>query len=225
MDNPNPNYWSRTNYDSTKPLENIAYIYENTQFTKAPRYATDRFSNATGLVVKATVKMRAKGSTDDFVAVDLVRWAGAYYTSAELKNMIFNNYKATHENTTLTANDVDFVKDTNPNRWKAIIRNSAGADIDMSVNYNNIMWWQNGLTSYYLNIQHAVKPDATDATKSVPVYGIVRNHIYDYTFTDVIGLGVPGNDPEDPTVEKETFLAARLAVLNWHVISNNVVLE
>lgn len=207
--------WTRGNFNAAQPTENIAYTYENTQYATAQytTSATDRMSNATGILVRATVRMRPTGSTGDFQDVELVRWAGAYYTEAELKSMIIANYNVAHS-ANLTADAVSFVKDTAPNRWKAQITNAAGTIIDWSENYNNIMRWIGGATSYYLNIEHLGG-----------LYGVVRNHIYDYTVSGVVGLGVPGNDPENPEPEDETFLAARVAILNWHVISNNVVLE
>ena len=127
--------------------------------------------------------------------------------------MIIANYNVAHS-ANLTADAVSFVKDTAPNRWKAQITNAAGTVIDWSENYNNIMRWIGGATSYYLNIEHLGG-----------LYGVVRNHIYDYTVNGVIGLGVPGNDPENPKPEDETFLAAHVNILNWHVVSNIVTLE
>lgn len=209
--------WTRGNFDATTPTTNIAYTYENTQYaaesygTGGATSASDRLSNATGILVKATVKMKKAGETE-FTPVNLVRWAGAYYTEDELKNMIIANYNVA-SGTTLTADAVSFVKDTEPNRWKAQVTNN-GVVTDWSTNYNNIMRWQDGATSYYLNIEHLGG-----------LFGVVRNHIYDYEFTGVVGLGVPGNDPENPEPEDETFLAAKVAILNWHVISNKFVLE
>lgn len=206
--------WTRGNFNAAQPTENIAYAYENTQYATAA-YTTsvsDRMSNATGILVKATVKMRAHGTTDAYETVNLVRWAGAYYTEDELKQMIIDNYNVANS-TSLTADAVSFVKDSKPNRWKARVTNN-GVVTDWSTNYNNIMRWINGATSYYLNIEHLGG-----------LYGVVRNHIYDYEFTGVVGLGVPGNDPDNPQPEDETFLAAKVAILNWHVISNKFVLE
>lgn len=205
--------WTRGNFNAGQPTTNIAYAYENTQYATATytESATDRMSNATGILVKATVKMKKDGETE-FTPVQLTRWAGAYYTEAELKDMIIANYNVAN-GTTLAADAVEFVKDTAPNRWKAQVIDG-GAPQDWSTNYNNIMRWIDGATSYYLNIEHLGG-----------LYGVVRNHIYDYEFTGVVGLGVPGNDPENPEPEDETFLAAKVAILNWHVISNKFVLE
>lgn len=201
--------WTRGNFDETKPTENIAYAYENTQYATNTytKSATDRMSKATGILVRATVKQKNAAGT--YEAVDLVRWAGAYYTSDVLKQMIVDNYNVANS-ANFTKDDVTFVKDaTVPNRYFARVNNT-----DWNANYNNIMWWKNGATSYYLNVEHLGG-----------FFGVVRNHIYDYTVNGVIGLGVPGNDPENPEKEDETFLAARVAILNWHVISNTVTLE
>lgn len=210
--------WTRGNFNAAQPTVNIAYAYENTQYAAESYGAggaadvSDRLSKATGILVKATVKMKKAGETE-FTPVKLTRWAGAYYTEDELKNMIIANYNVAN-GTTLAADAVEFVKDTAPNRWKAQVRNAAGVVTDWSTNYNNIMRWIDGATSYYLNIEHLGG-----------LFGVVRNHIYDYEFTGVVGLGVPGNDPENPEPEDETFLAAKVAILNWHVISNKFVLE
>lgn len=206
--------WTRGNFNADEPTTNIAYAYENTQYATDvyTSSVSDRMSNATGILVKATVKMKKAGETE-FTPVQLTRWAGAYYTEDELKDMIIANYNAAN-NATLTADAVSFVKDSKPNRWKAQVTNAAGVTLPWADNYNNIMRWIDGATSYYLNIEHLGN-----------LYGVVRNHIYDYEFTGVVGLGVPGNDPENPTPEDETFLAAKVAILNWHVISNKFVLE
>lgn len=221
------NQWTRGNFNADQPTVNIAYTYENTQYA-AGSYgvggatsATDRMSNATGILVRATVKMKKEGEAE-FKAVELTRWAGAYYTEAELKQMIIDNYnvaKKLEGANKLTADKVSFIKDKKdgkeiPNRWRAQIKISENATQDWGDNYNNIMRWIGGATSYYLNVEHLGG-----------LFGVVRNHIYDYTVNGVVGLGVPGNDPENPTPEQETYLAAKVAILNWHVISNNVVLE
>lgn len=185
-------------YNANNPTENIAYCYESTGYT--PTSVTDRTSQATAIIVKGIVKK-------DGQPIDMMRWAGAYYTSERLKQRIAENYSS-HTGTQVTTDDVTFVADGN-NKWHAQVNNT-----DWSTDFNNIQWWKDGVTSYYLNIEHLGGK-----------YGVVRNHIYDYTFEDVVGFGVPGNDPTNPEDEEETFLAARLYVLNWHVVSNKVILE
>lgn len=87
--------------------------------------------------------------------------------------------------------------------------------------------WKNGMTYYYFDINH-VDPTATDA-KTIP--GVVRNHIYDATVTSLVGLGTPVYDPdrtiypEHPDNETDTYLAARINILSWRVVKNDVPLE
>ena len=84
----------------------------------------------------------------------------------------------------------------------------------MSYIYNNFLWWNNGVTSYWQNIEHLAEG----------VFGVVRNHIYDYNVTAFNGLGIPGDNPGKPE-DKESYMAAALRVLNWRVVSHNVTLE
>lgn len=194
--------WTCGNFDADP--KNIKYAYENTQSNNGQK-VTDRTTNATGIIVKATVQM--KGADNTYAPVNLTRWAGAYYTEDVLKQMIVDNYNVVNK-TNLTASAVTFSEAGN-NKWYAVVANQP-----WNTDYNNISRWIGGATSYYLNIQHLGN-----------LFGVVRNHIYDYTFTNVIGLGVPGNDPQNPEDEEENFLAARIAILNWHVVSNKFVLE
>lgn len=82
-----------------------------------------------------------------------------------------------------------------------------------------------GMAYYYIPIQHL----ATDATKA-GYYGIVRNHLYDVNVTGMEGFGTPVYDKTweiKPTVpdETKTFLAAKINVLQWRVVQQNVNLD
>lgn len=82
-----------------------------------------------------------------------------------------------------------------------------------------------GMAYYYIPIRHL----ATDATK-VGYYGIVRNHLYDVNVTGMEGFGTPVYDATweiIPTVpdETKTYLAAKINVLQWRVVSQNVNLD
>ncbi len=79
-----------------------------------------------------------------------------------------------------------------------------------------------GMAYYYIPIQHL----ATDATKA-GYYGIVRNHLYDVNVTGMKGFGTPVYNDDwkiIPTVpdETKTYLAAKINVLQWRVVSQNV---
>lgn len=78
---------------------------------------------------------------------------------------------------------------------------------------------------YFLPIEHY----GTD--NSTAEYGVVRNHIYDYTISGVSGLGTPVYNPEERITPElpetsESFLAARLNILSWHIVNHdNIVLQ
>lgn len=82
-----------------------------------------------------------------------------------------------------------------------------------------------GMAYYYIPIRHL----ATDDTK-VGYYGIVRNHLYDVNVTGMEGFGTPVYDDSwkiIPTVpdETKTYLAAKINVLQWRVVQQDVNLD
>lgn len=196
------------NYDASKPTENIAYCYGNTYFADDVESVNDRTTNATAIVVKGIVKQN--GSTD---ALDLVCWGGDYFTTETFKQYVIDAWNKEH-NSTLAADAVTFVNThtssvpLKPNTWMVNVNGSNWS------RFKDFMWWENGVTSYYLNVKHLNEK-----------FGVVRNHIYDYTITDVIGLGVPGSEPENPEETEPTYLAAVVYCLNWRIVSNTTVLE
>lgn len=81
-----------------------------------------------------------------------------------------------------------------------------------------------GKAYYYIPIRHL----ATDPT-TVGYYGVVRNHFYKITLSGITGFGTPVYNPDkeiDPTVPtySNTYLAARVQVLQWRVVNQNVSL-
>lgn len=82
-----------------------------------------------------------------------------------------------------------------------------------------------GYVYYYTPIKHL-----GTTTGSTGEYGVVRNHIYDVTITDIKGYGTPIFDPNkdiDTThpSNEEVYIAARINVLSWRVVSSDVTLE
>jgi hypothetical protein len=79
--------------------------------------------------------------------------------------------------------------------------------------------FKNGYTYYYTTIQHF-----GDAK------GLVRNHCYDIAIENVVGFGTPvWNEghvitPEKPTDETAVNLSARINILAWHIVSQDVTL-
>lgn len=82
---------------------------------------------------------------------------------------------------------------------------------------------KDGRAYYYVPIKHL------ENTGGIAEYGIVRNHFYKITLTGITGFGTPVYDPNKvvvpavPTYEN-TFLAARVQVLQWRVVNQDASL-
>lgn len=81
-----------------------------------------------------------------------------------------------------------------------------------------------GKVYYFIPIKHL------GSANSLAEYGIVRNHLYNITLDKIVGFGTPVYNPDeiiDPTVpvDENTYLAARINVLQWRVVNQNVDLD
>lgn len=81
-----------------------------------------------------------------------------------------------------------------------------------------------GKVYYFIPIKHL------GSDGSLAQYGIVRNHLYNITLDKIVGFGTPVYDPDqiiDPTVpvDENTYLAAKINVLQWRVVNQNVDLD
>lgn len=82
---------------------------------------------------------------------------------------------------------------------------------------------KDGRAYYYVPIKHL------GGTGELAEYGIVRNHFYKITLSGITGFGTPVYDPNKvvkpavPTYE-DTYLAARVQVLQWRVVNQNASL-
>lgn len=93
----------------------------------------------------------------------------------------------------------------------------------------------NGMAYYFVNIEHlgavGKTTDGLDTDSYVMgYYGVVRNHAYELTLTDISGLGTPVYNgtqdipwPVEPDLT-ESFIAAKIKVLAWKWIKKDVVL-
>lgn len=82
---------------------------------------------------------------------------------------------------------------------------------------------KDGRAYYYVPIKHLGE------SGKIAEYGIVRNHFYKITLTGITGFGTPVYDPDkvvDPAVPtyENTYLAARVQVLQWRVVNQNASL-
>lgn len=81
-----------------------------------------------------------------------------------------------------------------------------------------------GRTYYYTPIKHLGKEN-TPAE-----YGVVRNHSYQVEITSIKGFGTPVYNPDTEITpvlpsDDKTYLAAKISVLSWRVVSKKVNLD
>ena len=81
--------------------------------------------------------------------------------------------------------------------------------------------WKSGMTYYYYEIKHLPGSDEI---------GVVRNHIYKTTITNIAGLGTPVYDPSDVIYpekpeENDHYIAAEINILSWRIVDNSYNLE
>lgn len=84
--------------------------------------------------------------------------------------------------------------------------------------------YRTGRTYYFFPIRHLAE------SGKVGYYGIVRNHIYDCVVDNIFGLGTPVFDPSqniwpEKPKEEDTYIAAKINILSWRLVPNNVTLE
>ena len=89
-------------------------------------------------------------------------------------------------------------------------------------------YFENGAA--YFNVPIATNTDED----GVITYGVVRNHSYVLTLSQITNLGAPLNgdvfdSPDDPIIPnpdelKDHFIKAEINVLSWHVVNNGVTL-
>lgn len=82
---------------------------------------------------------------------------------------------------------------------------------------------RDGRAYYYVPIKHL------GGTGELAEYGIVRNHFYKITLSGIKGFGTPVYDPAKVVVPavptyQDTYLAARVQVLQWRVVNQNASL-
>lgn len=114
-----------------------------------------------------------------------------------------------------------YIKDTTTGNWTVVsndVVNAALAKEEAQVRSAD------GATYYYTPIKHL------GSEGKLGEYGIVRNHSYQVTIQNIKGFGTPVYDPTkeiDPMIpsDDDTYLAARINVLSWRVVSYPVDLD
>ena len=86
---------------------------------------------------------------------------------------------------------------------------------------------RDGRAYYYVPIKHLGSTDTN--ADAIAEYGIVRNHFYKITLSGITGFGTPVYDPSKVVVPavptyQDTYLAARVQVLQWRVVTQSASL-
>lgn len=137
----------------------------------------------------------------------------SYEVAAQVKSSVQNIYKMTRDATTGVASytsssvaDVNnFLKSEDGLKYKARV-------------------YKDGMCYYFVNIDQSKAVELDDGK----LEGVVRNHIYDLTLNSIGGVGVPVFDPTDviiPETPGDTdlfYLAARINVLDWRLVTQGV---
>lgn len=212
---------------------------------------TDKYENyVTKFLVAATLKY--EDDAHNWHTADICRYNGVEILGVDnLKKQVASTFSkyytstdgATH--TQLTAADIDFNEPTgsmkNYQVTPTLAADPAGTtkqyftkesdgsftpvtkdEVNAAIGADKAEIRTDGKAYYYIPIRHL----ATDETK-LGYYGVVRNHHYKITLNSIKGFGTPvfnaakEIDPTMPTYSN-TYLAARVQVLQWRVVNQNV---
>lgn len=224
----------------------IKYTLPNTA-AAATEYSDKKENNMTKFLVAATLKYQdAAGAWHN---AEVCKYRGVEYLGIEnLKEAVataYNKYykKVGTDYKELQASDIDFSTTTTSTTTtlkdyqvvptlvstvtKVYKKNATGGYDDVTATAKaDIEQFtadvrKDGKVYYYIPINHL------GSTGSVAECGIVRNHWYKVTLNSITGLGTPVYDKDktiDPTTPKDenTYLAARVNVLQWRVVSQKV---
>ena len=205
-------------------------------------------NNVTKFLVAATLKY--KDEHDNWHLAEICRYNGVMILGVDnLKTQValtFSKYYTSTDGSTytqLTKDDITFAEPTtsmknyqvtptlaaDPTGTKQYyIKESDGSFTQVSKDVVNTAIGADkaeirteGKAYYYVPIKHL------GTTGNLGEYGVVRNHFYKINLTGLTGFGTPVYNPElviDPTVPTydNTYLAARVKVLQWRIVKQDV---
>ena len=224
--------------------QEVLYTLPNTPLTAI----TDKYENyVTKFLVAATLKY--EDDAHQWHTADICRYNGVEILGVDnLKKQValtFSKYYTSTDATNytqLTKDDITFAEPTTSMKdyqvtptlatdpaKKYYTKSSTGTytevninDVNAAIGADKAEIRTDGKAYYYIPIRHL----ATDETK-LGYYGVVRNHHYKITLSGIKGFGTPVYNPAteiDPTMPtySNTYLAARVQVLQWRVVNQNV---
>ena len=229
-------------------MQGVLYTLPNTPLAQI----TDKYDNyVTKFLVAATLKY--EDDAHNWKNAEICRYNGVQLLGVEnLKTQValtFSKYYTSTDASTytqLTKDDITFAEPTGSMKnyqvtptlaadpagtKKYYTKSSTGAytevpegEVNAAIGMDKAEIRTDGKAYYYIPIRHI----GTDETK-VGYYGVVRNHYYKITLNGIKGFGTPVYNPAkeiDPTVPtySNTYLAARVQVLQWRVVNQNVSL-
>lgn len=207
-------------------------------------------NNVTKFLVAATLKY--KDEHDNWHTADICRYNGVMILGVDnLKKQValtFSNYYTSTDGvnyTQLTAADIAFNEPTSSMKnyqvTPTLAADPAGTtgtkqyytksstgyttvtkdEVNRAIGENKAEIRTDGKAYYFTPIKHL------GSTGNLGEYGIVRNHFYKINLTGLTGFGTPVYNPDtdiDPTLPTydNTYLAARIKVLQWRVVNQNV---
>lgn len=220
----------------------VLYTLPNTPTTTVA--AANKYNNdLTKFLVTATLKY--KDGTGTWQNAEICKYQGVEYLGIDaLKEAIATTYNMYYKKvgsayTPIQASDVDFttagtsLKDYEVSPVLKTTETYYKKDASSATGYTALTAADNinkypaevrkdGKAYYFIPISHL----ATDAAK-VGYYGVVRNHWYKIALKSLTGYGTPVYDKDktiDPTMPEDqaTYLAAKINVLQWRVVSQDV---
>ena len=208
---------------------NLAYCHENTSGEET----------ATTLLVAAKIKAEGKD------AETIIKYKGMYYTEKGLNTYINSQLSECYY--TVDANDSQVAKS---NDWSNYLKVQASSEegakpwaVEIVLNgqpatataeevaaaqaiiegLDKGMQWTDGDAYFYVPIKHNVAGQDLE--------GVVRNHFYQLSVNSISGLGTPVYNPSekieffDKPTDEEYYIAAKIQILKWNMVSQDVALE
>lgn len=244
-------YWATTP-SSIKPTNDKSYtdVAANGSSLSTAQYCQENTgATKTNLIVVAQLQ------GEDGTKHPIYKYFGVNYASAnDIFNLICYKYNGQYWTKTsdspeeyeeMDAEDLEFKATSNGNGedYEAVPQVKSGVtiytpnaegtgyeeatitEVNTELAKNPAQVAPEGYVYYFLPIRHL----ASDAQKT-GYNGVVRNHVYKITIDGINGFGTPIFDPDKDIIptkpeDTETFIAARINVLSWRIVSNTVTLE
>lgn len=235
-----------TDYTSNAINTTTSYLYTLPNTPTAAITSTNKYdNNLTKFLVVAHLKYK-DGAT--WKNAEICHYKGIDYLGVEnLKTHIADECgvyvqsattPATH--TKITPADITFVKSASYKDYQVVptvdasktyyvktgttFTEKPASEINTELAKSPAQVRTEGKVYYFIPIKHLGNAN------TLAEYGIVRNHLYNITLDKIVGFGTPVYNPDeviDPTVpvDENTYLAAKINVLQWRVVNQNVDLD